>query len=356
MEKLPENEEFKALITEEELHGVFAELQNWGDCVGLYMHGSTIFLNHAPNDLDLIAIVDGAKKSIDPNTKESQFILGRLEVSVYPRDFFLQRLEAMDMTMLTCLSTPARFVIKRLEDDLLRDFNLKLDVLEEQTSSYADYTWIKSHRLLDKTKDVYKARKNVYFAFRLLDFGCQLAEHGNIPDLTAANNVFNCVKQIWEHLQIQPGDWDVVEAIFGRHFEMMRKRFQLCMEAARSGSKAEPLQEQIENCCGLCHCEIVDIKEFQVNQLDDSECWVRLANCPHRFHLPCIANFIRTSHRTRRGGGWCPTCKAKVRVKVVTWRAYAFWGPKAGMSATVDDGPKAVECHLDKRESQSEDE
>ena len=42
-------------------------------------------------------------------------------------------------------------------------------------------------------------------AFRLLDFGCQLAEHGNIPDLTAANNVFNCVKQIWEHLQIQPG-------------------------------------------------------------------------------------------------------------------------------------------------------
>jgi len=24
---------------------------------------------------------------------------------------------------------------------------------KEQTSSYADYTWIKSHRLLDKTKD-----------------------------------------------------------------------------------------------------------------------------------------------------------------------------------------------------------
>ena len=24
--------------------------------------------------------------------------------------------------------------------------------------------------------------------------------------------------------------------------------------------------------------------------------------------------------------------------------AYAFWGPKAGMTATVDDGPKAVEC------------
>ncbi len=179
----------------------------------------------------------------------------------------------------TCLSTPARFVIKRFEDDGLRNFKLKLDVLEdwhplrwidlliwrfflpveklkEQTSSYADYTWIKSHRLLDKTKDTITVilrvatvedpnlfarmstkraktfispgaqingdhddqkrswhvevhppslSKPVCEAFRLLDFGCQLAEHGNIPDLTAANNVFDGVKQIWEHLQIQPG-------------------------------------------------------------------------------------------------------------------------------------------------------
>lgn len=128
----------------------------------------------------------------------------------------------------TCLSTPARFIIKGLEDDRVRNFQLKLDVLEdgdlsgsnskfgsipssdrrniceslnksersqsfatkynmiiynkhtdfsqrwriwgmrpnisnisicivwgtsqEQTASYADYTWLKCHRLLDRTK------------------------------------------------------------------------------------------------------------------------------------------------------------------------------------------------------------
>ena len=250
----------------------------------------------------------------------------------------------------TCLSTPARFVIKRLEDDLLRDFKLKLDVLEdwhstemdrfvdlailssenpkEQTSSYADYTWIKSHRLLDKTKDtipsyrvipseipwnasrncwrfqlvcqdVYKARKNVYFAWsqnqwrswmtmikndhdmwkahppslskymfvRPFDFLTSVVNWPNMEtfltsqqptmfsiassrfgSIYKSNQVFQwCFQifQMWQfsvftfgcwcyfcgfntwkslktcRLESLAGDWDVVEAIFGRHFEMM---------------------------------------------------------------------------------------------------------------------------------------
>ena len=210
---------YEALITEEELHGVFAELQNWGDCARDLVKSFFIkwwsnlkwsvlwcvlrsvcicmarpfFLNHAPNDLDatselslwLFSVAvrkhqldtvkgsdchcwrgkkihwsqhEGAKNhwtfkssalavfSLVPwcrarvqkffifswlfrawpfhgvwASQESQFILGRLEVSVYPRDpkqplgqpwghdessmtwgdFFLRRLEAMDMTMLS---------------------------------------------------------------------------------------------------------------------------------------------------------------------------------------------------------------------------------------------------------------
>eukprot|EP00438_Fugacium_kawagutii_P018134 Skav231597 [mRNA] locus=scaffold232:315466:322306:+ [translate_table: standard] len=70
-------------------------------------------------------------------------------------------------------------------------------------------------------------------AFRLLDFGCQLAQHQRIVDLAAANGIFDHVKRIWQQLQIQTGEWDVIEAVLGRHFENMRKRFQLSMESAR---------------------------------------------------------------------------------------------------------------------------
>lgn len=290
---------------------------------------------------DLIAIVDGAKRPIDNSSKESQFILGRCEVSVHTREFFLDRLEAMDMTMLTCLSTPARFIIRGLEDDRVRHFQLQLDVLEEQTASYADYTWLKSHRLLDRTKVLYKACKNTYFSFRLLDFGCQLAETGRIPNLAAANGIFDCAKQIWELLLIQPGDWDVVEAVFGYHFEVMRKKFQSSMETARLGRVEIPQESQEpeterEEPCSLCGCQM-DGSQFQVDQPVSAEhlngYWVKLANCSHRFHMTCIAEFIRNSSRSRRGGAWCPTCNAKVRVKVTTWRAYALWGPKGLRSA-----------------------
>ena len=156
----------------------------------------------------------------------------------------------------------------------------------------------------------------------------------------------------------------------------------------------------------------------QVNQLDDSECWVRLANCPHRslaaavvgvstlegslsrfspsLHCQlhpdksqnkkrlcksdrwwqmiiqmidsdmissdsgaendnltiCIYFFnssvliTRVSHVWKKsvnhcrpgefaGGGWCPTCKAKVRVKVVTWRAGALRKPSFWQRSTM---------------------
>lgn len=49
-------------------------------------------------------------------------------------------------------------------------------------------------------------------AFRLLDFGCQLAQHQRIVDLAAANGIFELVKRIWEQLRIQTGRWAATRA------------------------------------------------------------------------------------------------------------------------------------------------
>ncbi|CAK9093786.1 unnamed protein product, partial [Durusdinium trenchii] len=303
------------------------------------------------SETDLIAIIDGAKKPIDSGSKEAQVIVGRCEISFYTRDYFLQRLEAMDMTMLTCLSTPRRFVLKELEDERVSNFRLNLDELEDMTSSYAEYTWIKSHQLLDKIKNVYKARKNTYFAFRLLDFGCQLAEHGCIIDLTAANSIFSSALQIWELLAIEAGDWDVVEAIFGHQFQKTRERFNCGMVQARSETKVNEGNEEdqdkadkegtahkdiddTDDLCGLCllcNEALRSATEFKVKPISPAildESWVPLANCGHCFHLQCIASFVRSCSRTKKGGAWCPTCDERLRVKVVTWRAYEKWGVK----------------------------
>ncbi|OLP85292.1 hypothetical protein AK812_SmicGene33711 [Symbiodinium microadriaticum] len=187
---------------------------------------------------DLLAIVDEAKKVIASGSKEAQFLRGRCEVSVYERDFWLRRLEAMDLTMLTCISTPKRFVLLEIDDPRVRNLTLPLDILEESVASYAEYTWLKAHRRMDgKGKDLYSAAKNCYFAFRILCFGQQLLRDGRIPDLTAANAKYEVIQAVFDALSVEPGEWDVVEAIFGRLFRAELASFTGKILAARDGDK-----------------------------------------------------------------------------------------------------------------------
>ena len=128
---------------------------------------------------------------------------------MYERKSFLAKLEAMDLTMLTCLATPKHFVLKELQDPRIRDFKLDLAMLEQSITSYADYTWLKAQRVLNEKKDPYKSSKNVYFVFRVLELGCQLAENGRIVDLKASNHKWDVIAQLYRVLNIQPQEEDL---------------------------------------------------------------------------------------------------------------------------------------------------
>ena len=62
---------------------------------------------------------------------------------------------------------------------------------------------------LDEWQDAYKASKNAYFVFRVMNLGCQLAEHGCIRDLKAANAkwdswwiTYGCMGRLTKHLEV----------------------------------------------------------------------------------------------------------------------------------------------------------
>ncbi|CAE7738770.1 unnamed protein product [Symbiodinium microadriaticum] len=357
-------------LGDEELREVLREIEeNWGRCVGLYIHGSTIFSNKEPKDLDLLAIVDEAKKVIASGSKEAQFLRGRCEVSVYERDFWLRRLEAMDLTMLTCISTPKRFVLLEIDDPRVRNLTLPLDILEESVASYAEYTWLKAHRRMDgKGKDLYSAAKNCYFAFRILCFGQQLLRDGRIPDLTAANAKYEVIQAVFDALSVEPGEWDVVEAIFGRLFRAELASFTGKILAARDGDKAEaevPDEEPEAVCaCALCdgkapplrwpeawraaaldrlpRCTISGLRRLKGFHTSTAgacrthkarwllEHTVQMANCQHCFHLLCIVKALRSRAWPKKGGG-CPLCQRNLRTEVDKPRAFKLWG--AAMAA-----------------------
>ncbi|CAE7264568.1 unnamed protein product [Symbiodinium natans] len=355
-------------VREEELREVFAELSaHWGRCVGLYVHGSTIFFNKEPKDLDLLAIVDDAKQRIVSGSKEAQFIIGRCEVSVYEREFWLKRLEAMDLTMLTCVSTPKHFVPMEIDDDRVRSLRIPFDVLEESLASYAEYTWVKAHRKMDGFKDRYAAGKNCYFAFRILSFGCQLIDHGWIPDLTAANGKYEVMQMVFDAFAVQPGEWDLVEALFGHLFRAELEHFTRKVAMARNGEEVTEALQQPESTwlCALCgetarplcwsqvccatardgalrHRTLPGLRRLKLFQTSTAgakyrcelsakgvvDNGVQMANCEHRFHQHCIVKAIRRTVRSKKGGALCPVCSAKLRVNVNKQRAFGLWATR----------------------------
>lgn len=58
--------------------------QEWGQVRGLYLHGSSLYANKAPNDIDMLAIVDSPKRVFVPNTSDGQFIIGKFEMRNLP--------------------------------------------------------------------------------------------------------------------------------------------------------------------------------------------------------------------------------------------------------------------------------
>mmetsp|Transcript_62158 Transcript_62158/g.116285 ORF Transcript_62158/g.116285 Transcript_62158/m.116285 type:complete len:405 (-) Transcript_62158:155-1369(-) len=372
------------VVTEEELQSIYEELRvRWGRCVGLYVHGSTIFFNKEPKDLDMLAIVDQPKKFIDSGSKEAQFIVGRCEVSVYERDFWLSRLEAMDMTMLTCISTPKSFVPMEIQDDRVRNLKISLDVLEESVASFAEYTWLKAFRKMDGHQDLYAGGKNCYFVFRLLSFGCQVAERGRIADLRAANSKYETILQVFEVLELHPGDWDLVEAVFGNlvktEVENFRQRVKRVRDtntaladvggelARHSGSQESAAESrndegnegehrESEHACALCREPVEMLWWPQAGTFESDDqiltAGVPLANCGHCFHVQCIVNAIRCSARSKKSGAFCPVCQQKIRLNVNKHRAFELWasrppeGDAQGLRGQLTDSSTAdkVSC------------
>lgn len=88
-----------------------------------------------------------------------------------------------------------------------------------------------------------------------------LANQGEIKDLPPCCSLFN-----WPEEKEVPVMYGSCSFWFqSRAITAGLAVGELACESSASwkSSNRWPAQEQMENCCGLCHCEIVDIKEFQ---------------------------------------------------------------------------------------------
>uniref|UniRef100_A0A7S3LB99 RING-type domain-containing protein n=1 Tax=Amphora coffeiformis TaxID=265554 RepID=A0A7S3LB99_9STRA len=297
---------------------IIAQINNeWGPCISLYVHGSSVFLEDVvtPKDIDLLAIVDDGvddnrlKQDIQCDSSDSQFQHGPYEVTVYTKSVWFAKLAAMDLTMITCAYLPRRFVLQEFKDPKMQQMTWKDPAsrleLVQSIWSYAEYTWKKARRVLDRWRDPYKSSKNVYFVFRLLELGCQLLLHDKIVDFQAANPWYFEIQKLYQNYNIQSGDFELVEAALARSYEQEIARFQELalqrntptLEERKDNSKGNRGKET----CSIC---LYPCDSYKSEQSDTETVCTLL--CGHTFHLHCMTEWIRreTSRKTT-----CPLCR-----------------------------------------------
>lgn len=249
---------------------------------------------------------------------------GKVNVVVMSVEAWFGLLASMDLTVLTCLWLPEEFVLKRMEDERMKNFILNPGLFKDSVLALADYKWLSAVLSGFKRESDCKL---IYYAFRVLAMGNQVLMHGRIVDFKAGSQWFQRALCVWEKLKAVDDQWlpfraqreerregrsdgqDVVQAIFTYEFEREVKRFQA------AAAQVPFVHDRSDGLvCSECH--------------DDQGMICQLANCSHQFHVECISSAVRSQYfsATRfflnddigsadpcHPIAKCPVCSASVR-------------------------------------------
>eukprot|EP00929_Paragymnodinium_shiwhaense_P057075 TRINITY_DN28564_c0_g1_i1.p1 TRINITY_DN28564_c0_g1~~TRINITY_DN28564_c0_g1_i1.p1 ORF type:complete len:550 (-),score=67.18 TRINITY_DN28564_c0_g1_i1:906-2555(-) len=330
------------------------------ECVGLYVHGSWLSRYKEPDDVDLLAIV-GDKDN--PGYVEDAVIVGPFHIYCLPLSDWIGKLQAMDPSILPCLSLPEPFVLKRLEHDCMKNLKIDLPRLRQAVLAFADVKWLsavigglhidtsiskngKSRRSRAQSETL--ACKKIYFAFRALQIGSQLAKSGSVTDFKAGIEWYRRARDLASFLEVDetPEGWDMVQVVFARDFQQAVELFcALCDKAsalcgrplgsAGHGAVHKLRARPQQTSCGLCGMQLVPSGSVAFHSC-------HLANCEHTFHLRCICDWIRKKYR-------------KVDKKTIydTMVDYGCWASTYGTRFVPEPGcpvcEESVRLQLDKR-------
>lgn len=196
--------------------------------ISVYLYGSTVYGLAAPwSDYDAIAVVDSKNDpSINSQVVEivrNKYSLGRkkIDVNVYTEEEFVRGLEGLEISFLECVNGKRA---NSFDDTLIfgKKFEMPKIVLETlrcSISAKASNSWVKAKKKLTVEAD-YDHRigtKSAWHALRILQYGIQLAETGEIGNIVVANGIYQ------EILQCE--DWSELEKKFKPMYNHLSTEF-----------------------------------------------------------------------------------------------------------------------------------
>lgn len=182
-------------------------------CLALFQYGSRVYgTNSETSDYDFIAIIatkDRAIESLD-------FPEHNLNVTLYTLEEFKLKLAEHEISVLEAYFSKPLII----SPDVVLDFHLNRPKLRAAISAKSQNSWVKAKKKYTVEKDYspYVGLKSLFHAFRIVEFGKQIAAHERIVDYGAMN-------YLWSELSDQNWDWPTLELTYKTRFNKICTEF-----------------------------------------------------------------------------------------------------------------------------------
>jgi predicted nucleotidyltransferase len=156
--------------------------------LNIYQYGSHVYGNaNTDSDFDFIIVYKSAlleNGSFRNNAISNEN--GTIQAVCYSRTGFIDAINNYEIGALECLFLPEEMVIQKKWDFKIQKFVVK-DMVNKIITKASDSWYVAIKR--KQNDDVIAAKKGVYHALRILEFGLQLKEHQKIVDYTVTNEL-----------------------------------------------------------------------------------------------------------------------------------------------------------------------
>lgn len=183
----------------------------------VYLFGSRVYGTHrADSDYDVRLI---APFPFDGNKEE---MYKKVDITMIPLRIFTESVIDCKIDALEILYTPEDFrLYKKYKPIDKSKYIENLSYLRREVSAKADNSWVKCKKKLIDGENLI-GLKSLFHAFRIVDFGTQIAKHGIIENYASSN-------YIWERLYTLylcgNYNWNSLTAEFKGNFNKAKTEF-----------------------------------------------------------------------------------------------------------------------------------
>lgn len=185
---------------------------DFNDVINIYQYGSRVYgTNVQASDFDFIIILKDKPRQ--------QFSDNSIDITFYTIEEFQKRIDDHEISALECLFLPKGKIWK---SEHRFKFTLDKQKLRHSLSAKSSNSFVKSMKKLtvEQDYDAVVGKKSLFHAFRIIDFGIQLALYSTIHDYTTMNDIYFDILECDDN-------WEVLSNEYKTKYNSLMSQFRL---------------------------------------------------------------------------------------------------------------------------------